>query len=120
MKTCKERLPEYYNSRMNDLRVFLKDLEGNDETGSFYDYGLDFSYVEPNTFDDQPTGYFRYQLSWGGPSDEFRIFVDDMNQVNQIEYWFLDWFDGSNKIVTGDDFETIVSLLEPYLVREEV
>jgi len=29
---------------------------------------LSFDYVEPNTFNDQKEGYWRWQFSWGGPS----------------------------------------------------
>ena len=31
---------------------------------------LSFDYVAPHTFNDQPEGYWRWQFSWGGPSDE--------------------------------------------------
>ena len=52
-------------------------------------------YVEPYTFDDQREGYYRLQLSWGGPSDEFRIYTDMNKTIHEIEYWYLDWFDGA-------------------------
>ena len=56
---------------------------------------LGFDYVEPKTWDDQLEGYWRWQLSWGGPSDEFRIFVNPDKSVHRIEYWYLDWYDGA-------------------------
>jgi hypothetical protein len=79
---------------------------------SFFNYGLSFDYVEPYTFGDQERGYFRYQISWGGPAEEFRFFVDVLPKsvgawhrserfpnpvwrLDKIEYWFLDWFDGA-------------------------
>ena len=40
--------------------------------------------------------YYRIQFSWGGPSDELRIYHD------RVEYWFLDWFDGASIDVTRD------------------
>ena len=61
----------------------------------FSEYGLAFDYVEPNTFDDQKRGYFRYQISWGGPSEEFRFYTDENLSLTNIEYWFLDWYDGA-------------------------
>lgn len=40
---------------------------------AFDEYALSFDYVEPDTFDDQDRGYFRYQISYGGPSEEVRF-----------------------------------------------
>ena len=57
--------------------------------------GLCFDYVEPETFTDQLEGYWRWQLSWGGPGDEFRIYVNPDKSVHRIEYWYLDWYDGA-------------------------
>ena len=74
----------------------LKDLEVTDPENENYIEGLCFDYVEPETWDDQLEGYWRWQLSWGGPSDEFRIFVNPDKSVHRIEYWYLDWFDGAH------------------------
>ena len=69
---------------------------------------LSWDYIEPNTFDDQIFGYYRLQLSWGGPSDEYRIFVDEtlreenVLNINCIEYWYMDWFDGASLDVPKD------------------
>ena len=57
--------------------------------------GLCFDYVEPETFTDQLEGYWRWQLSWGGPGDEFRIYVNPDKSVHRIEYGYLDWYDGA-------------------------
>ena len=80
-----------------------EDVSGYED---FFDYinnyGLCFDYVERGTFTDQERGYFRYQLSWGGPSDEFRIYVDYDKQITQIDYWFLDWGDGASIRVDKD------------------
>lgn len=59
-------------------------------------YGLSFDYVRAGTFEDQPAGYFRYQLSYGGPSEEFRFFVDPEHNLLRAEFWLLDWFTGSS------------------------
>ena len=56
---------------------------------SFFDYGLGFDYVEMGTFPDQDKDYYRYQISWGGPSEEFRIYEN-----GDVEFVFLDWFCG--------------------------
>ena len=61
--------------------------------------GLDFSYVSPHTFDKQVEGYWRWQLSWGGPSDELRAFVNENKEIHRLEYWFMDWYDGSEVVL---------------------
>lgn len=66
-------------------------------------YGLSFDYVAPGTFDDQREGYFRYQISRGGPSDEFRFFVNLDHSCHRVEYWYLDWLDGA--LVTPSEGE---------------
>lgn len=70
-------------------------IETYDEIGSFYEYGLGFDFVES---DENSDGYYRYQLSWGGPSDEIRFYPDDT-----IEYCFFDWFVGIGLDVSDND-----------------
>jgi len=69
--------------------------------------GLSFDRVEAGTFEGQRDPYYRWQLSWGGPSDEFRLYDN-----NDLEYWFLDWFDGACVLVTGADKDFIINLIE--------
>ena len=96
-------------SARDDLEQFLaeefSDLVGYDD---FFDYvnqsGLCFDRVEAGTFEGQRAGYWRWQLSWGGPADEFRLFDDD-----SLEYWYLDWGDGASVDVTDDIFKNIMS-----------
>ena len=73
----------------------------------FYDYvnqnSLSWDYVESGTFKDQEDGYYRLQLSWGGPSDEFRIYtIDDTLDIDCINYHYMDWFDGASIPVSED------------------
>ena len=56
---------------------------------------LSFDYVEPHTFQDQLEGYWRWQFSWGGPSDELRAYINKDNSIHRLEYWYLDWGDGA-------------------------
>ena len=77
------------------------------------EYGLCFDKVEPNTFQDQKLGYWRWQLSWGGPSDEFRIFLDEDNKIYKIEYWYMDWFDGASIIVKN---KIIYQIIKEYFL----
>ena len=84
------------------------EIDNNQYKGyeDFFDYvnrsGLSFDYVEANTFEDQKSGFWRFQMSWGGPSDEFRIYTDHENNIDYIEYWYLDWFDGAFIRVNDD------------------
>ena len=66
-----------------------------DSAQAFHEFGLSIDYIEPNTFEDQEHGYIRYQLSWGGPSDELRFYLDDNKQLYKSEYCYKDWFDGA-------------------------
>ena len=65
------------------------------DIGSFYDYGLSFGFVES---DENSDGYYRYQLSWGGPSDEIRFYPD-----GTVEYCFFDWFVGIGLDVSNNE-----------------
>ena len=64
--------------------------------------GLSFDYVEPHTFTDQAEGYWRWQFSWGGPSDELRAYVNRDDSIHRLEYWYLDWFDGAKVNVAAE------------------
>jgi hypothetical protein len=107
---CEDRIDAELRDRINDLRrlwsAYVKG-ESDAELGNFNEYGLCFDYVAPNTFTDQKEGYFRYQLSWGGPQDEFRFYTNPDFSVCKIEYWFLDWFDGAKRELQGQDFELL-------------
>ena len=81
-KTCQERIDEQWQQRQKDLK--------NNEFEP-----LGFDYVEPHTFNDQLEGYWRWQFSWGGPSDELRGYVNEHKELHRLEYWFMDWMDGA-------------------------
>lgn len=80
---------------------------------SWAEYGLAFDYVEPETFRDQDEGYWRFQISYGGPSEEFRFYASPSSadyailsesgmtfpqsfHLYRCEFWYLDWFDGAH------------------------
>ena len=126
-KKCIDLVQSEYDFTLNKFKeaydYFFEDEESrkpNDalehcEDFSQYisEYGLCFDKVEPNTFQDQKLGYWRWQLSWGGPSDEFRIFVDEDKNIYKIEYWFLDWGDGASIIVKDS---LIYHIIEEYFL----
>ena len=116
-KTCKQRIRVHYRGRIKDLRrLWSLYQSGNDEgdpdIGTFHEYGLSFDYVPAGTFGDQKEGYFRYQISWGGPADEFRFYTDGQLRVYRIAYWFLDWWDGAHINLSGKDFDLMNEIFE--------
>ena len=110
--TCEARVDDYLTSALSDLQAHKQAMEdGLEETpelGSVYEYGLGFDYVPAGTFTDQREGYFRWQLSWGGPSDEFRFYVDAEKHCHRIEYLFLDWYDGASRTLRGSQEELLL------------
>ena len=124
-KTCKERVSEHLKGRLEDLRklwaLYQDDVEGSDpDLGSFNEYGLAFDYVAPGTFNGQRKGYFRYQLSYGGPSDEFRFYTGPEFEPYRIEYWFLDWFDGARRVLKGSNEDFMREIFEYFKEVEAV
>ena len=114
---CKERVSAELRGTIKDLRKLWKmnceDPEkSDDDLGNFNEYGLSFDYVAPGTFGEQKRGYFRYQLSWGGPSDEFRFFTNPDFSLYRVEYWFMDWFDGARRILKGRDYDLLAEIFE--------
>ena len=88
-QTCESRIDEYLAGRLEDILPMY-------ETGELsHEYGLCIDYVCTEDYGWTGPDYARYQLGWGGPSDEFRFFAD-----GTIEYWFLDWFDGAHRDVS--------------------
>ena len=124
-ETCEERISRHMEGRLEDLRtlwdLYCEDSEAyDDDLGNMYEYGLYFDYVAPDTFDDQEEGFFRYQLSTGGPGDEFRIFAQKVNDWNfsvyRVEYWFLDWFDGASRRLYGEDRALLDEIFSSFFV----
>lgn len=102
---CEARIDHHLQSRLSELRRLWQGYCDGDEDliEEFYDFGLSFDYVTPTTFADQAEGYWRYQLSWGGPSDEFRFFASHWSDPPyRIEYRFMDWFDGAVRELTAE------------------
>ena len=107
-KTAKNFL-DIDKSERNKFEEFLSDeYQDLNQYEDFFDYvnqsGLCFDRVEAGTFEDQRAAYWRWQLSWGGPSQEFRLFDN-----GDLEYWYLDWFDGACVEVTDEIFENIMA-----------
>jgi len=121
--TCKELVKDKFNQVEQDYKeaeqyfndydnategeqIALEVIDKNKgdyfhEYEDLFDYinnsALSWDYVEAGTFEDQEEGYYRLQLSWGGPSDEFRIYTTQYaDEIDVIEYHYMDWFDGAS------------------------
>ena len=93
----KDETIKHYQATHKDLFKFINNLDNEEIAQEFSEYGLSINVVKPLTFEDQEEAFIRYQISWGGPSEEFRKFED------RIEYCFLDWFVGYSLDVTEDE-----------------
>ena len=104
--TCEDVIVEHYNGRLEQLRATMADVDKaeKDENGITW---LDFSYVEAHTFNGQERGYYRWQLSWGGPSDEYRIWMNP-NGIEHITYHFMDWYDGAEMEVYDNEIQEFI------------
>lgn len=111
-KSCKDRWAEHKNNRVQDLKKLYSTYCDDYDNSDIYEYGLAFDYVAPLTFGDkQKEGYWRYQISCGGPQEEFRFYSSGYNcQPHRITFVFLDWFDGHERKLQGNDLATLNSI----------
>ena len=126
-KKCAEIVNQKYLDTVNDYQLVDDYFNLDDEEKSknekhddlqsyenLFDYvnqtALGFDFVPVDTFKDQERGYWRLQLSWGGPSDEFRIYTNEENQIDYIDYHYLDWFDGASVRVKHDIIRNICEM----------
>lgn len=126
-KKCAEIVNQKYLDTVNDYQLVDDYFNLDDEEKSknekhddlqsyenLFDYvnqtALGFDFVPVDTFKDQERGYWRLQLSWGGPSDEFRIYINEENQIDYIDYHYLDWFDGASVRVKHDIIHNICEM----------
>lgn len=107
-KKCKDLVQAAFESRMHDIRtLYNAEDQKTPELGELNNYGLSIDLVEAGTFKDQRADYVRYQLSYGGPSEEFRVYKN-----GDVEFWYMDWFDGESVPVTGNDADIIKDITE--------
>jgi len=118
MSSCDHEIVlESKRDRLGDIEtlwnLYQEDPKAHDsDLGRLDEYGLCFDYVEPHTFSGQQEGYRRWQLSWGGPQEEFRIFMcEDKLTIHNIEFWYLDWFCGTGIKLYGADRQLLEEIL---------
>ena len=104
-KEAEQYFNDYHNATEGE-QIAMKVIDKHkgdyfSEYEDLFDYvnqtALSWDYVEAGTFEDQEDGFYRLQLSWGGPSDEFRIYtIGDTLEIDVIDYHYMDWFDGAS------------------------
>ena len=95
---CKDLIQDKWAKTRQDLNRSTDEELADTKHGKF----LSYDYVKANTFandrgEHPHEGYWRYQMSWGGPSDEIRFY-----DSNKITYAYLDWFDGAEIDIKGE------------------
>ena len=96
---------EDYDQQTEGGKIAMEALA--EHQGTYYhEYSDLFEYINQTALswdyvdgEGRDSGYYRLQLSYGGPSDEFRIYVNRDKEIDIIEYWFMDWFDGAHVLV---------------------
>lgn len=74
------------------------------------------SYMEHILWFNKKYEVWRVELSCGGPQDYIDLFVDPEDHViDHAIYHFLDWFDGAQRYVGGDDLENVRTMFEAYI-----
>lgn len=97
MKTKQPNCKDLVNKEFEQTFLSLKNAICNDELCEF---GLCYDYTE-NANDK----YIRYLMSYGGPSDELRFYVNRNGKVQMIEYWYMDWYDGAKITIVPNSEE---------------
>ena len=117
-KSCKVRVDSAFKGRMGDIRtLYSAEEQETKELGSLSEYGLCIDLVKAGTFDKQRADFVQYQISTGGPGEEFRVYKN-----GDVEFWFLDWYDGACVDVVGDDadiIKDIIGLMFPDFINSE-
>ncbi len=111
-----KKAQEHKNERIADVRILWERYqngieEPHEELGDFHDYGLAVDIVEQNG---KEAAFLRYQLSWGGGQEEFRFYPTKAQEVREIEFWYLDWFEGHGVTILGDDYKLMEEIFHHF------
>ena len=113
-QTCEERIGAQLEGRLDDFTRILKAIDKSEGLDG-YDDAQDLRYEYPLHVETKKVVVIL--LSTGGPHDEFRVTLDDNGDPEQIEYRFLDWFDGATRTLEGPEFERAAEFLEPFYTQ---
>jgi len=96
-KTCEQRIDDNLENRLEEIKK-----------GQL---------TEENLLAITKKEIWTIELSWGGPQEYFEVWVDRMPsgnapKIESITYHFLDWFDGAERKLQGEEFETVKNWIE--------
>tara|TARA_R100000315_G_C5096759_1_gene55488 strand:- start:137 stop:529 length:393 start_codon:yes stop_codon:yes gene_type:complete len=92
-KSCADRIEQNFQDRYLELQKEMQYVIFS-PVNYFEKKGLGIDLIEKDDLD-LDDHFIRYQLSWGGPQDEFRFW-----KSGKISYHFMDWFDHAEKDIT--------------------
>ena len=100
---CKDVIKGELEDRTRDLKELWNAEEQETENlGELNNYGLGIWFNQAGDHE-QREPYYQYQLSTGGPGDEFRIYLN-----GDVEYIYLNWFDGETIQVEDQELKEIL------------
>jgi len=97
----KERAYQNYQDKMADLKqvgALLQEKE-RDEVEE---------YREPLSLDERKE--VTVLLSWGGPSDGYKVYFDKDGEAIEGYYFFADWFEYEEFKLTGEELDRVLAV----------
>jgi len=114
--TCEERIDAELEKVLQTFRKAIESANENDGKvimNEDEEYEDIYEWIDTYALayeDDPHYRAKRLQLSTGGPEDFFLFFED-----GNIEYHFLDWYDGASRRLSGEDYEFMKRFFEEVL-----
>jgi hypothetical protein len=96
-----ERAYQNYREEMDDLRK-IEALLQESETSEIADYRDPLSYDERREI--------TILLSWGGPSDGYKVYFDKDGEAIEGYYFFADWFEYEEFKLTGEELDSVLAV----------
>lgn len=94
---------------------FTTQQQGKDIAPHFVEMVDEWDYGYKEAAQESNEAIARWELSWGGPSDGFLIEYNYNGRFWEIEniiYYFHDWFDGAGKTLFSQDFDDVERVVE--------
>ncbi len=97
----KERAYQNYQDKMADLKQVEARLQEKerDEVEE---------YREPLSLDERKE--VTVLLSWGGPSDGYKVYFDKDGEAIEGYYFFADWFEYEEFKLTGEELDSVLTV----------
>ncbi len=100
-----------FEYRKNELEDIIK----HEKNPNRYEEKL--NELEESILSIEITKTYNIMLSWGGPSDGYKVDTDQNNELTSIRYWFADWFTYDEIKLEEKEKENFISVYG-YLLEE--